>query len=85
MEKTYKVHIYAQASGPQGQENIMSFGVDSQVTNGLVLTYPGAKPRYTSANGFTYFNTEFSDRYTQFFSNTGKRVITNLPVVIEEE
>lgn len=77
--KTYKVHIYAQAPGPQGkgfQENIMSFGLDSHVTNGLVLTYPGA----TSIDQIHTINNGVS-----FLSNTGKRVMTNLPVVIEEE
>lgn len=78
--KTYKVHIYAQATGPlRGYtENIMSFSLDSHVTNGLVLTYPGA----TRTDGCPFFK-EYG--YVGFRSNTGKEVYTNLPVIIEEE
>lgn len=80
MEKTYKVHIYAQAPGPQSraiQENLMSFGLDSYVTNGLVLTYPGA----TSIDRVVHI----INGGVSFISNTGKQVMTNLPVIIEEE
>lgn len=76
--KTYKVHIYAQAPGPHlCRDNIMSFSLDSHVTNGLVLTYPGA----------TFWRDPFiyDGNAVYFKSNTGKEVYTNLPVIIEEE
>lgn len=84
LPKTYKVHIYAQATGPlRGYtENIMSFSLDSHVTNGLVLTYPGAKSRFaTLSNGDPFI----SEGRTTFLTNAGKVVWTNLPVIIEEE
>ena len=77
--KTYKVHIYAQATGPlRGYtENLMSFSLDSHVTNGLVLTYPGA----------TFWRDPFiyDGNAVYFKSSAGKEVYTNLPVIIEEE
>lgn len=84
--KTYRINIYAQAPGPnKASENIMSFSLDSHVTNGLVLTYPGAKPIQTYTDYAPRFNSSFSDRYTAFLTNTGKAVYTNLPLIIEEE
>lgn len=82
--KTYKVHIYAQAPGPQrGEytENLMSFSLDNYVTNGLVLTYPGAQPCPYAG----FFASSAGGNVASFMTSEGRQVYTNLPVIIEEE
>lgn len=79
--KTYKVHIYAQAPGPRATGNILSFSLDSYVTNGLVLTYPGAQPPPYAK----FFASSAKGNVTSFMTSEGRQVYTNLPVIIEEE
>lgn len=78
--KSYKVHIYAQAAGPNG-DNFVSFSLDSQVTNGVVLTYPGASPSPYAG----FFASSAGGNVTSFLTKEGRQVYTNLPVIIEEE